>query len=45
MSTAAPDLLPLPHGQDHVTFGTTIRIARLHHPSCLSRKASDLPFR
>jgi hypothetical protein len=23
-------------------FGTTIRIARLHYPSCLSRKAGDL---
>ena len=26
------------------TFGTTIRIARVHHPSCLSRRAGDLRF-
>jgi hypothetical protein len=27
-----------------VTFATTIRIAHLHHPSCMSRKAGDLQF-
>jgi hypothetical protein len=27
-----------------MTFGTTIRTSRLHHPSCLSRRASDLRF-
>jgi hypothetical protein len=27
-----------------MTFGTTIRIARLHHPCCLSWRASDLRF-
>jgi hypothetical protein len=26
------------------TVGTTIRIADAHHPSCLSRKVSDLRF-
>jgi hypothetical protein len=26
------------------TFGTTIRIARLHYPSCMSRRADDLRF-
>jgi hypothetical protein len=26
------------------TFGTTIRIAHSHQPSCLSRKAGDLRF-
>jgi hypothetical protein len=30
--------------QPSATVGTTIRIARLHHPSCMSRKASDLRF-
>ena len=27
-----------------MTFGTTIRIARLHHPSCMSRRPGDLRF-
>jgi hypothetical protein len=27
-----------------LTFGTTIRIARLHHPCCLSWRARDLRF-
>jgi hypothetical protein len=27
-----------------MTFGTTIRISRMHHPSCLSRKGGDLRF-
>jgi hypothetical protein len=27
-----------------VTFGTTIRIARLHHPSCLNWRVGDLRF-
>jgi len=26
------------------TFGTTIRIARLHHASCVSRKVDDVRF-
>jgi hypothetical protein len=31
-------------GQGHMTFGTTIRITRSHHPSCLSCRADDLRF-
>ena len=27
-----------------VTFGTTIRIACMRHPSCLSRRSDDLRF-
>jgi hypothetical protein len=27
-----------------VIFGTTIRIGRLHHSCCLSRRADDLRF-
>jgi hypothetical protein len=29
---------------NRVTFGTAIRIARVHHPSCLTWRASDLRF-
>jgi hypothetical protein len=31
-------------GVANPTFGTTIRIAHLHHPSCLSRTLDDLRF-
>ncbi len=31
-------------GQERVTFGTTIRISRSHHPSCVSGTAGDLRF-
>jgi hypothetical protein len=27
-----------------MTFGTTIRIARVHYPCCLRRRAGDLRF-
>jgi hypothetical protein len=37
-------LLPVCCPAPSLTFGTTIRIARLRYPSCLSRRVSDLWF-